>query len=243
VIGIVLAAGAGRRLAPLTDDLPKTLLPVDGDITILDIALSNLAAVGITDIHVVSGFASHQIESRVDALEQRHGVKITMIFNDKALIWNNAYSLWLARDLFAEGVLLCNGDTVHPASVEKTVLAADSTEILIALDDQKQLAEEEMKVILSREGLLTRINKAVNPADANGEYIGVTRIEPAASGGLADALKATWERDTNLYYEDGYQEYADRGGRVEAAPIGVVSWVEVDNHDDLARAREIACHY
>jgi len=100
-----------------------------------------------------------------------------------------------------------------------------------------------MKVILGSNGLLTRINKAVNPPDATGEYIGVTRIEAAAAGRLADALKTTWERDTDLYYEDGYQEYADRGGRVEAAPIGTVSWVEVDNHDDLARAREIACHY
>ena len=243
MIGIVLAAGAGRRLAPLTDDLPKTLLPVDGDTTILDIALSNFAAAGIVDIHIVTGFASHHIESRLEDLQRRHGVKLTTVFNDKALIWNNAYSLWLARDLFAEGVLLCNGDTVHPATVEKTMLAADPTEILLALDDVKQLAEEEMKVILGDDGLITRINKAVNPPDAHGEYIGVTRIEPAAAAGLADALKVTWERDINLYYEDGYQEYADRGGKVEVAPIGTVSWVEVDNHDDLARAREIACHY
>lgn len=243
MIGIVLAAGAGRRLAPLTDDLPKTLLPVDGETTILDIALSNLAAVGLTDIHVVTGFAAHQIDSRLDDLQSRHGVTITTIFNDKATVWNNAYSLWLARDLFAEGVLLCNGDTVHPASVEKTMLAAEASEILLALDDQKQLAEEEMKVILNSDGLLSRINKAVNPPDAMGEYIGVTRIEPAAAAGLADALKATFERDSNLYYEDGFQEYADRGGKVEVAPIGVVSWVEVDNHEDLARAREIACHY
>ncbi|MEA2387162.1 MAG: hypothetical protein QOJ22_1336, partial [Thermoleophilaceae bacterium] len=47
MIGMVLAAGAGRRLQPLTDDLPKTLLPVDGERTILDIALANLKHVGL----------------------------------------------------------------------------------------------------------------------------------------------------------------------------------------------------
>jgi choline kinase len=243
VIGIVLAAGAGRRLAPLTDDLPKTLLPVDGETTILDVALSNLASVGIEEVAVITGFAAQQIESRVPDLEQRHRVTLRLIWNDKALEWNNAYSLWLARDLFREGVLLCNGDTVHPVSVEKTLLAADPQQVLIALDDEKALAEEEMKVTVDATGRLTRINKALDPTAVAGEYIGVTRIEPAAATGLAEALEATWRRDPGLYYEDGFQEYADRGGVVEVAPIGQVSWVEVDNHDDLDRARRIACHY
>ena len=73
--------------------------------------------------------------------------------------------------------------------------------------------------------------------------IGATVIEAPAAAGLADALKATWERDPHLYDEDGYQEYANRGGEVRAAAIGDIPWVEVDNHDDLARAREIACRY
>ena len=64
-----------------------------------------------------------------------------------------------------------------------------------------------------------------------------------ANCSLADALRATWERNPDLYYEDGYQTLVDTGGEVGVAPIGVVSWVEVDNHDDLAKAREIACHY
>ena len=113
MIGVVLAAGAGRRLHPLTDDLPKTLLDVADDTTILDIALHNLASVGLEDVVVVTGFASHQIDSRVDSLQRRHGVRIRTVFNDKALVWNNAYSLWLAREFFAEGVILCNGDVTH----------------------------------------------------------------------------------------------------------------------------------
>ena len=243
MIGVVLAAGAGRRLHPLTDDLPKTLLPVAEDTTILDIALHNLAQVGLSDVVVVTGFASHQIDSRVDALQRRHGVRLRTVFNDKATVWNNAYSLWLAREFFADGVLLCNGDTVHPESVEKTLLATEPREIVLAMDDVKSLAEEEMKIVLGPAGTMVRINKALDPTAVAGEYIGVTRIAPAAADALADALEATWRRDTGLYYEDGYQEYADRGGLVDVAPIGTVSWVEVDNHDDLAKAREIACHY
>jgi choline kinase len=241
VIGMVLAAGAGRRLAPYTDTLPKTLVPVDGDRTILDIALANLKAAGIDDVAVVTGYAAAAVEQRRAALERDHGVALQLVFNDKAEVWNNAYSLWCARDLLPEGVLLINGDTVHPPSVEETLLAARGPDILLALDDVKPLGGEEMKVQLDGDGRVSRINKALDPATAQGEYIGLTLIEPAAAAPLAGALEATFRRDPQLYYEDGYQEFADRGGRVGVAPIGAVDWAEVDDHADLARAREIAC--
>lgn len=240
---MVLAAGAGRRLRPYTDHLPKALVPVDGETTILDIALRNLAAVGLTDIAIVVGYAAEAVAQRTEAFEERYGVQLTLVHNDRAEEWNNAYSLWLARDHFADGVLLVNGDTVHPVSVEQTLLAARGPGVLLAVDNVKSLADEEMKVILDETGQLRRITKLMDPADAYGEYIGATLIEPAAAAPLADALEATWRRDPNLYYEDGYQELADRGGEVKVATIGVVDWVEVDNHADLARAREIACHY
>ena len=241
MIGMVLAAGAGRRLAPYTDTLPKTLVPVDGDRTILDIALANLKAAGIDDVAVVTGYAAAAVEQRRAALERDHGVALQLVFNDKAEVWNNAYSLWCARDLLPEGVLLINGDTVHPPSVEETLLAARGPDILLALDDVKPLGGEEMKVQLDGDGRVSRINKALDPATAQGEYIGLTLIEPAAAAPLAGALEATFRRDPQLYYEDGYQEFADRGGRVGVAPIGAVDWAEVDDHADLARAREIAC--
>ncbi len=242
MIGMVLAAGAGRRLEPLTADLPKTLLPVDGDRTILDVALANLRLAGMEEVVVVTGFAAHRIAERKADLEAAHDVRLELVFNDKALEWNNAYSLWCARDHFDQGVILCNGDTVHPASVEESVLAArGDDDLVLAVDDVKTLGEEEMKVHLSEEGYLDRINKALDPQSAQGEYIGVTLIEPHAADALADALEATFNRDPQLYYEDGFQELADRGGKVRAAPIGDVEWVEVDDHDDLARAREVAC--
>ena len=241
LIGMVLAAGAGRRLQPYTDTLPKTLVPVDGERTILDIALANLKAAGLGDVAVVTGYAAGAVEDRKAALERDHGVRLQLVFNPRAEEWNNAYSLWCARELLAAGVLLVNGDTVHPPAVEEKLLAARGPDIVLALDDAKALGAEEMKVQLSDDGWMTRINKALDPASSQGEYIGLTLIEPSAAAGLADALEATWRRDPQLYYEDGYQEFADRGGRIGVAPIGAVEWVEVDDHADLARAREVAC--
>ena len=243
MIGLVLAAGPGRRLHPLTEALPKTLLPLANGETILDLALANLRSVGIEEVSIVTGFAAGRIEELVPALERRYGVAIDLVFNERAEEWNNAYSLWLAREAFADGALLVNGDTVHPASIEETLLEARGPDVLLATDQVKTLGEEEMKVVLSDRGTLERINKAVDPARAHGEYMGLTLIEAGGAQKLADALDATWRRDPSLYYEDGFQELVDRGEAVHVASIGMVEWVEVDDHADLARAREIHCRY
>jgi choline kinase len=279
VIGMVLAAGTGRRLRPDTYGLPKALLPVAGETTILDIALRNLAAAGLTEVVIVVGYAAGTVADRVPAYEREYGLSIDLVHNERAEEWNNAYSLWLAREYFRRGVMLVNGDTVHPVSIEKTLLAASAAgtsgaagtgtgrvgrserradfprvpgtsngsrrepllgRLIIAIDDIKELADEEMKVVLDADGMLVRITKAMDPAHAHGEYMGVTLIEPTAAVALADCLETTWRRDPHLYYEDGFAEFSERGGAVLAAPIGAVEWVEVDDHADLLRARQIA---
>ncbi|MGW5119103.1 phosphocholine cytidylyltransferase family protein [Streptomyces noursei] len=252
MIGLVLAAGAGRRLRPYTDTLPKALVPVgpegDGEATtVLDLTLGNFAEIGLTEVAIIVGYRKEAVYERREALEQKYGLKITLIDNDKAEEWNNAYSLWCARDVIAahDSVILANGDTVHPVSVEKTLLAArgNGQKIILALDAVKQLADEEMKVVADPAKGVQKITKLMDPATATGEYIGVTLIEGAAAAELADALKTTFERDPDLYYEDGYQELVNRGFKVDVAPIGDVKWVEIDNHEDLAKGRDIACQY
>ena len=258
MIGMVLAAGTGRRLRPHTDGRPKALLPVAGETTILDIALRNLAEAGLSEVVIVVGHAAEMVADRVPAFERAYGISIDLVYNDRADEWNNAYSLWLAREYFGRGVMLVNGDTVHPPSIEKTLLAASASispvaasrngsrrepllgRLIIAIDDVKSLADEEMKVVLDDEGLLLRITKVMDPAQAHGEYMGITLIEPAAAVALADCLESTWRGDPSLYYEDGFAEFCERGGAVIGAPIGTVDWVEVDDLDDLRRAREIA---
>ncbi|MEU1596382.1 phosphocholine cytidylyltransferase family protein [Streptomyces sp. NPDC005708] len=250
MIGLVLAAGAGRRLRPYTDTLPKALVPVgpagieDGP-TVLDLTLGNFAEVGLTEVAIIVGYRKEAVYERKEALEREYGLRLTLIDNDKAEEWNNAYSLWCGRRALEDGVILANGDTVHPVSVEKTLLAArgDGKKIILAVDTVKKLADEEMKVVVRPGKGVEKITKLMEPSEATGEYIGVTLIEGDAAAELSDALKTVWETDPQQFYEHGYQELVNRGFKIDVAPIGDVPWVEIDNHDDLARGREIACLY
>lgn len=243
MIGLILAAGAGRRLRPYTDTLPKALVPLDDTRSVMDLTLKNFAEVGLTDVAIIIGYAADQVRNRKEALEERYGVNIELVFNDKAEEWNNAYSLWCGRDVLRSGAIIANGDTIHPVSVEELLLANQADHITLAVDAVKKLADEEMKVQLNERSGVTLITKLMEPETAAGEYIGVSHIPAASVDELADALKATWERDPNLYYEDGFQEMVNRGAHIATSPIGDLPWIEVDTLEDLARAREIVCHY
>jgi len=244
MIGVVLAAGTGRRLRPYTDGLPKALVPIGEDLTPLDVILANFVQVGVTDVAVVVGYAADAVHTRKRSLERRHGVTLRLIHNERAETWNNCYSLWCARHHLLEAdVLLANGDTVHPLSVELELVkgAEDTAPIALATDTVKQLGHEEMKVVSPDGRTVSRLSKQVDPATAHGEYIGVATVRADVGPLLVEALEATWRRDPSLYYEDGFQALIDRDSvRIGITPIGDVPWVEIDDTDDLARATEVA---
>lgn len=241
--GVLLAAGRSRRLGAVTDEVPKTLLPVAGDRTILDIVLSNLRDVDVRDVVIVTGYLSDRIEARRGELESTYGLSITTIYNETHLEWNNCYSLWLAREAFTDDALVINADTIHPSSVEQALLADRGPDILLAVDRIKGLGEEEMKVLLNADGSARRIHKEIDPDLADGEHIGVSLIEGRAAATVAECLEATWKRQPTLYFEDGYQEFIERGGIVQTRSIGRVDWIEVDNEEDYERAQKIAASY
>jgi choline kinase len=240
MIGVILAAGAGRRLRPYTDDLPKALVPLGDGRTVLRSTLHNFAEVGLRRAAVVVGYKAAAIERLVPELERETGLALELVHNDHAEDRNNAYSLWCARESLREGFILANGDTLHPVSVEHDLLAfASADRIALAVDTVKSLGDEEMKVELL-DGTVRAISKSL-PWDAAGEYIGVTWTPPGRVEALVDALERTWRADPQRYYEDAFQLLVDEGERIDTVAIGEVEWVEIDDHRDLARAEVLAC--
>lgn len=243
MIGLVLAAGAGRRLRPYTDEVPKALVPLADGLTVLDVTLANFAAVGLTDVAVVVGYRREAIEARIDELAATTGLRISLVENDHPLDRNNAYSLWCARDVLAEGALLANGDTLHPEAVDRALLDAERADaVLLAIDEVKKLGDEEMKVLRHADGRVHAISKQLRH-DADGEYIGVSLVPASLAGAVVDALERTWQRDVNQYYEDAFQVLMDEGVRIQACGIGDQPWTEIDDADDLLRAKELLCRY
>jgi len=238
---IILAAGAGRRLGPLTTHRPKCLLPVGSDVTLLDVMLQILEEVGVKAVTVVGGHCYQALEAHLKARWSKRAVLPHLIYNSRFRTTNNIVSLDCISDGFVvrDEVLLLNSDVLCPATVIMKLIGEDGS--VLAVDDSKPLGQEEMKVLVGRDMYITRISKTLDSSESQGEYIGAAKFDPDTFSVFLSRIRAFVSHGkTDLYYEDVLDDAIVSGDlRVRAMPIGELAWTEIDTPEDLQYARAI----
>ena len=230
---LILAAGYGSRLAPLTDTLPKSLVPVNGK-PILFKQIENLYDNGITDITVISGYRANMLEAAVhDRFRD-----VNIIESVDYATTNNMYSAWLAREAMAgDDFLMMNADVFMDASVIETLLAFEAPNAIVT--DIGFYLEESMKVIEDASGRLTHISKQITQEEALGASIDVYRFSEAGGKAFFDKCEEyiKGRKELKLWSEVALDAIL---GDVEfrACPLKG-RWFEIDNHEDLAAAERI----
>ncbi len=180
---IILAAGSGTRLRPLTLTTPKCLIDVGGK-TILARQLERLAAAGIHRVVIVTGFLAEDVTAHLQQ-QPPVGMEIRLAPNPDFATTGNCMSVLAARaQVDARGIVLCDGDVVLTGDA-LTRLTAERSPSALLLDTETQLAEEEMKAELDDRGQVRRLSKQLDPAAAAGESIGIQKVGglPSISSG------------------------------------------------------------
>lgn len=235
-VAIILAAGQGLRLAPLTRDRPKALVEIHGR-TLLERSIEALAAAGFRRATVVTGYRADLIVESL--LDRRWDIDVGARFNPAFATANNIVSFLAVADLLADGFCLLNSDIVFDPSILDDVAAHDSGSWLV-VDADEELGAEEMKVGLDGDGVIRRINKALPVETSAGEYIGICRFDgPSAAAAIRAAREIVVEGGSGLYYEDAFARAA---AELSLRPIPTRGrvWTEVDDLVDRDRAERIA---
>jgi choline kinase len=234
---IILSAGKGSRLYPYTEDRPKCLLELSGR-TLLEWQLDALAASGIGEVTVVTGF-HHDLVAGVVA--GRRGV--ATLFNPFYQVADNLGSVWMARDRFDGETLLLNGDTLVPSTLIDRVLGRATAPITVTVDRKPSYDADDMKVL--RDGdRLVRIGKLLGPDECNAESIGLLAFrEEGARAFVAavDRAMHTPEGTTSWYLRVIDQIAAT--GIVGTVSIEGERWQEVDYLTDLEAARALTADW
>lgn len=226
---LILAAGLGTRLAPITDDRPKSLVPVNGKPIIIK-QIENLLENGITDITVISGYKGDMLKKTV--LNLYPDIKI--IHSADYATTNNMYSAYLAKEAVEnEPFLMMNADVFYDASVITALLKNESPNAIVT--DIGRYIEESMKVV-EKEGRLVKISKEIPQAEAVGVSIDVYKF--SAEGGTAFFQKCAdyieSKGELKLWSEVALNDVLSE---VIFKPCPLVGrWLEIDNHDDLTEA-------
>lgn len=231
---ILLSAGRGKRLAPLTDSRPKCLLNVAGR-TILEWQLRALAAAGVEHVTVVTGFKGETIETAIKLTAPP--ITVECLHNPFYDVADNIGSCWVARDLFTDDTVLINGDTLFDPRVLSRVLAEARAEISVTIDTKPTYDADDMKIQI-RDGQLHRIGKTLEQ-DIDGESIGMLRFQGGGGARFVERLsqKLRDPAALKLWYLSIIDELAGEGG-VGVVPIDGLPWAEIDFLHDLPIAAD-----
>jgi choline kinase len=234
---IVLSAGQGRRLLPLTAERPKCLLAVDEDVCLLQRQLELLAGCGIPRAVVVTGFGAEQVERALTA-HPIPGLAVETLFNPFYASSDNLATCWLARVAMNEDFVLLNGDTLFESSVLERLLGSGPAPITVTIDHKSHYDDDDMKVSLDVRGRLTAIGKSL-PEDAVGaESIGMLAFRESGPKVFIDALEAAVRQEGALrrWYLSVVNDLAQRTA-VETCSIRGLWWQEIDAIEDLECCR------
>ena len=235
---ILLSAGRGSRLLPLTAERPKCLIEFNGR-SLIGWQIEMLARAGVRRIDVVTGFETDMVEDHLAAIADPR-VEIVTHFNPFFQVADNLGSCWIVRELMAEGdFLILNGDTLVSQAIAERVVQDSAWPIAVTVDVKDGYDSDDMKVERTGERLV-RIGKTLTAAQANAESIGFLAFRGEGADLFREAVRKAMRtpEGVNHWYLKVIDTLADTG-KVGTVSIAGEEWAEVDFLNDVENANAL----
>lgn len=242
---IILSAGQGSRLLPLTAEMPKCMIDCSGR-TLIEWQIRMLAACGVTDIHVVTGFMTETVEAELTRLAQP-GLTLTAHFNPFYKVADNLGSCWIARGAMDGDFLILNGDTLVSRPLVERVQRGGSYPICVTVDVKDGYDSDDMKVERADGGKgerLVHIGKTLSAAQTNAESIGFLAFRGEGGVLFRGAVEAVMRTPAGV--ENWYLKVIDQiaaTGKVGTVSIEGMEWGEVDFLNDVEVAERLTAEW
>jgi choline kinase len=236
---LILSAGYGGRLSPVTEHTPKALLDIYNGITVLDRQIEVARICDIKDINIVIGYEAEQIEAKL-AERNNTGIRYNTFYNPFFRTTNNLVSLWMARSaMLNNDFIMINGDNVFKPSVLKELIETPGD--FTALISRKLTYDNDDVKIITADNSILKLGKDLNPTEANAEWVGICAVRGGARIrfiNLMDSLiRNPLLRDGSPHYLSLFQGLIDSGLRLEYFEIDSSSIAEIDYQKDLDYVR------
>ncbi|OPX58832.1 MAG: Bifunctional IPC transferase and DIPP synthase [Methanobacterium sp. PtaB.Bin024] len=235
MIAVILAAGMGQRLMPLTRDKPKTLLEINNT-TIIERIVINCLNNQIKEYLVVVGHNKEKVAKECDRLAQKYDITFSVVENQDYNKTNTGVSTYLAvQKLKNKDFLIINGDNVFDEKIIENLLKSKSTAMII--DNYKQLNQESFKI--SIEGSTIKdMGKQIDIESSSGEFIGISKVASADVELFGQILSKLTQEDPQQYYDIAYVNLS-RKSKVDFVYTNGLKWTEIDDIDDFNYAKSV----
>ena len=249
MIGVILAAGMGTRLMPLTKEIPKALLKIN-EMTLLERMIRNCIDADISKFIVIVGYNKDKVIDLCPLLAEKYGVEIRTLANEEYDVTNTSVSTFIASSLIEEedpeDFILVNGDNVVDPQIMSRIAECQHTGMII--DNFKKLNEESFKLIIDDElfnddksisnGTINSIGKELDIPSSSGEFIGVSKVISDDISDFNRILSELIDDDPQNYYDFAYKDLS-RIKTIDFVLTNGLKWTEIDDHDDWENAQKL----
>lgn len=235
---ILLSAGQGSRLLPLTAERPKCLIDFSGR-SLLAWQVEMLARCGVKHIDVVTGFMTDMVDAEIHAISDPR-VTVTARFNPFYKVADNLGSCWIVREAMHHDFLILNGDTLISEEIVAQVQAGSEWPIAVTVDIKQGYDSDDMKVSRGPNGQLHRIGKTLTAAESNAESIGFLAFRGEGADLFRNAVRAAMRTPEGVQH--WYLKVIDSlapTGKVGTVSIEGLGWAEVDFLNDIEIATKL----
>lgn len=235
---ILLSAGQGSRLLPLTAERPKCLIDFSGR-SLLAWQIEMLARGGVKRIDVVTGFMTDMVEETLLRIDDPR-VEVTCHFNPFFKVADNLGSCWIVREKMRDDFLILNGDTLVSEEIVAKVQEGSDWPIAVTVDVKDSYDSDDMKVSRGENGRLARIGKTLTAEVSNAESIGLLAFRGEGTELFRQSVRETMRTPdgVNHWYLKVIDMIAD-SGKVGTKSIQGLDWAEVDFLNDIEIATEL----
>lgn len=240
---LIIGAGQGKRLLPLTETTPKALINIGGK-TLFEWQLDALVECGVAEVVFVAGFNIEAVRREADRLARKHGqINLRVIHNPFHAIADNLATCWTARPEMKGDFLLLNSDTLFSAPVLQKLLASDRVDVTLAIDHKDRYDSDDMKVELDGTRLVD-IGKTLEDGQVSGESIGMLLFRNDGPEKFVSAIDLAMENEAALkrWYLSVIATLAG-AMTVETANIHGLDWCEIDYPHDVGIARKMIAQW
>jgi len=230
---ILLSAGKGTRMMPLTRNTPKCLIQVGNGLSVLETQLEVIKRSSVKDVVIVLGYLAEQIETKIQKYKEDLNIKV--VYNPFYDISNNLVSLWFARHEMNEDFLLINGDNLFSMELLERILNSDcKIGMVVSKKDEELYTDDDMKVII-QEGNVVKVGKHLEKSQTNAESIGMHLFKNGGNIIIKQKLDNMVRNKKNhdVFYLSAIQNLIDEGHSVKPIVVDYTHWAEIDFHPDL----------
>ena len=236
---IILAAGKGERLYPLTKNTPKPLIDLGDGETLLEKQLKSLSESQVIDeVVIVIGYLYEQFESKLKNFDT--SMKISTLYNPFYEMSNNLITLWLSKYEMNQDFLISNGDNLYTSDVVRDLVNKTNDGIYVTICYRDDLGEDDMKVITDENGKILRVSKEIE--ESNIESIGLAKIKGEKYRKIYQEILEHLARNKNYinkFWLETFNILGDRGVEIQSFEIDKDKWREVDFHFDIKDLKQL----